>query len=740
MPYNIVLDPDQSYSPSSNNNPNLQDWAFNPSPISVSHSIGEAAPASIVVSTTIRDYLAEDLSGDFIYYIKNRVGVPVTNEQVPDLISLSGVISSATGDGYMLSTTNTNVDVTLSFINMQVVPPGQYVIPIIFEVYRKDINDIVSIFGFRSFNVTINVFDGIPFSVTPENLTLVYVKGSGGSANQNLVITATGAFTVLVKPYITLSGGNLVDGGLTSAGDFREYTGLDSQTIVASANTLLESYAQGFYNELAFFTATDVNFNPILLRTIVFDTDEAVIVPEQLEFFAVRGFSEAEPQVLNIVSPYAFTITAPSWLTVSPNSGTYELNASVLPILAQNLSAGVYEGIIAITANSIEYTVAVTYTITDTVQLGMDEDAINFTDDFATITRFFNQPEYKINLKLTIKYYQYNTDVSQTKVLAYKLALFNSRTEFFVGRTLNNIMAELEALSQTPISILSVIESQDNTVFNAYYKPSEINLQVDFIHANDELLNRSITYQDIKFLKGRKPIKVFPNTAVLNYYAEPLRVTPKSFVFFNFYKTENHGIRIYKNGILDNVKGHAVGNDSVWLFKYQMNNCAPGDVVEIRIYKMVSGAIDSDFYDNAANYVSQKYIVFPEGKRSYHVAWENEHGVLDLMEFTGDISYNMGYENNIVKNYRDFKEYLRKIDSRRTQSVVINTGFVLQENPKRLDSLLNAKRAWIMYENEPAIALVPDTKSLANYDSDQGLYAYDVEFQINLNNDYKVNS
>ena len=100
----------------------------------------------------------------------------------------------------------------------------------------------------------------------------------------------------------------------------------------------------------------------------------------------------------------------------------------------------------------------------------------------------------------------------------------------------------------------------------------------------------------------------------------------------------------------------------------------------------------------------------------------------------------MAYENNTVTNYKEFKEFLRKIDSRRSQSVTINTGFILQENTKRLDSLLNAKRAWIMSENNEAVALIPNTKELVNYDSDQELYGYDVQFNINLNNDNKVNS
>ena len=41
--------------------------------------------------------------------------------------------------------------------------------------------------------------------------------------------------------------------------------------------------------------------------------------------------------------------------------------------------------------------------------------------------------------------------------------------------------------------------------------------------------------------------------------------------------------------------------------------------------------------------------------------------------------------------------------------------------------------------NDP-VALIPDTSVLNNYDSDQELYAFDVEFQINLNNDNKINS
>lgn len=739
MPYNLVLDQNPSFSPTTNNDPVVSDWVFDPAaPIDITYTIGASNPATVTIAAIIKDYLA--VNPDYNYYIKQRVGSNSVSG-LPTVLSLSGDIDDTTNpNGYLLTSANLNVDVIVSFINMQLLEEGSFSTTLFFDIYRQGSNGIVQIYGFKSFVFNFNILAGSTFQIIPTDVTLVYVHGVGTLAPQTLNIEATGNFTLAVQSYITLTGGNLIDQGLVNNGYARQYTGSGSQSFLIDANSDLEDLEAGYYTSLLKYN-NGVLFKTVNIQTVVFETDEAQINPSSFEFSAIKGFTEAEAQNLTVVSPYPITLQLPVWLTSGVTEGDYSIEASIVPILSENLSAGVYEDNIIVTANGVDYLVPVMHTVYETVFLGINPDEINYTDDYNTITRFFQSQDYKIDFGLSINHYKHNSETAILKELSYKLALFNNTTEFFVGRTLNNIMAELDDLDSINFNNFEASLPQDYiSFFRQYYKPAEINLQVDFIHQTDELLNGSLEFSNLLFIKGRKPLKSFPNTAILNYYAEPIRVTPSSLALFNFYKTENHELLIYKNGELLRTIPHAVGNHSLFMYRHKFKSDTPGDVIEIRLYRNSNEEQDEAFYSNEDNYISQKYIVFPYGKQSYHIAWEDEYDCLSLLEFTGDITFKMGYENNTVNNYKEFREYLRKIDSRRSQSVSINTGFLLSNNPKELDSLLNAKRAWIMSHNSEPVALVPSTEELTNYDSDQELYAFDVEFQINLNNDNKVNS
>lgn len=722
-------------------------WAFSPdTPLVIQHAVGATTPTAQTLAVSIRDYPAlnllidvDDLNDD-LYYVKNFIGLVTGDQALTDIATLSGVISSATGDGYLLTSLNLDVDVIINWQNFEDIPEGDYQIPIFFQVFKKDQNGNVSIFDTITYTIELTAYSVDPFFITPFQTSLLYVKNLETQESKNLSITATGAFTIRVKSYITLFGGNLVEQGLVNNGLEREYTGIGTQSISVTGHSDLQSMLQGSY--LSVLSFSNSTFNKTAEITIeLFESSIALITPTSLEFSAVKGFSEAEPQDLEISSIAIINIIAPTWLVLSSNQGLYNLSTSVQPVPASDLNEGVYEDNIIVRTNDVDYLVPVKHTVSDTVELGMKPDEINFTDDYSTITRLFNAGDYRVELELAVAYFAYGSTTELASALTYKLPLFNSRSKFFIGRSLNNIMAELEDLSSIALPTLANVFRGDPNIFlRAYYKPCKINLQVKFVHLNDVAQDATITYSDIRFLKGRKPIKSFPNSALLNYYAEPLRVTVNSIALFNFYKNENHSLRIYRNSVLIDQVPCTVGDHQVWAYRHKFKDYTPGDIIEIRLYKALGIRIPSGFYDDEANYVSQKYIVFPEGKQSYHIGWETEHGVLDLMEFTGDISFKMNYESNIVNSYREFKETLRKIDSRKSQNVIINTGHVLQQTPKRLDGLLGAKRAWIMSESNEAVALIPETKNLSNYDSDQELYSYDIEFSINLNNDDKINS
>src|SRR5690606_26938939 len=140
---------------------------------------------------------------------------------------------------------------------------------------------------------------------------------------------------------------------------------------------------------------------------------------------------------------------------------------------------------------------------------------------------------------------------------------------------------------------------------------------------------------------------------------------------------QSHQLRVYRNDEFLKSINHAPGNKRIFAYKHDFSDTQPGDVLEIRLYKNYAGLLDVDWFENLDNYISQKYIVLPEGPQSNHIVWEDEYGVLDCMEFTGEFKFPLGYANKTINNYKDFLESIKKVDVKKTQKLFINTGFIL---------------------------------------------------------------
>src|SRR5690606_26142226 len=115
---------------------------------------------------------------------------------------------------------------------------------------------------------------------------------------------------------------------------------------------------------------------------------------------------------------------------------------------------------------------------------------------------------------------------------------------FFIGRSLNNIMKELLDVKTVLLDTFTNQLPTDASAFiRNYYNPAEVDVTASFIHKTDIELNYEKVFSNLKFIKGRRPKTPFPDTFILNYYREPVRVTPNSVTLFNFYKEQSHQLR-----------------------------------------------------------------------------------------------------------------------------------------------------------------------------------------------------
>lgn len=733
MAYNIIIDTEQQFSSVADPEPEVQDWSFSPeSPLEKFYFQGQSTPADVDIDVTIKDYITDTFTDFDEYYIKSEI---IGND--PQIISISGDIPSAEGDGYLLSLENLETTITVSFQNLSVFDNETIENKIVLSVYGK--NTGLPAQGFQSvlFVVRMTFPDPETVFMWPTTLNFQHVLNESLPPTQNADLYADGNFSVFVPGHLVLTGGNLVDQGLT--GDVREYTGSNDQMITIGLTSDINDEDVGLYSTFLGFVASSgiATYPPVTVN--ILQNSDVIITPTSLEFSAIKNISEAIAAQVQIITVDAFTLSYPAWLEVSVVGGQGVDNLFVQPISQVNLAAGTYEGEIVITIDGENYIVTVLHNVFENVLLGASKTNLNFTDDYDTISEFYDTADYRLKLNLIISYFSYGATTTNDSELPVKLGLFNNKATFFIGKSLRNIMKELLDLQSINLSVLSNQLPGDDVLFiRNYYNPSSVNLEVEFNHKFEELLDKTYTFENLKYIKGRKPEHAFSNTVLLNYYKEPLRVTPKSVALFNFYKEEPHTLRIFKNGELESQKSHLPGVQRLFAYRHTFESYTAGDVIEIRLHKNLDDLIDTLWYNDPQNYVSQKYIVFPEGKESYHIGWEDEYGVLSLMEFTGALTFGMDFDNNITRNYQSFLETLRKLDARKSHKVVCNTGYILKSNTKRIESLLNSKRAWIIStETTSPINLIPVTSTLSGNDSDRELYEYDIEFSINPNNDHK---
>lgn len=717
-------------------------------PITVNFDKANSVPVNIGLNIN----MAIEITGGFEdAYDELYLQLVVTNPAAGSVVLLSGDLPDAPGQRIPVYPGSSNPTViTLDFSNFPTIPNGTHQTKLSLALVGKNTSEPeYYLLGGVMDNIDAVITgagSGEPpveeIGITPESLIFAHALDQALPASQTVEVVSDGAFTASVFGPVLLSGPSLT---LTQVvNGVREYAGTASQTVTVSLSPEVANLSADTYEYMVAFSQSGSKsafIGSLGITLYLFETSELVIHPAALEFFAIKGIQEAPSQTINVAGEPAFTLTRPSWLIVTPTSGQGFTEVTVTPNPSSTLAEGTYTGDIIFNDGTNDYIVSVLHNVYGNVQLGMSPTKLNFTGDYNTISRFYEQENYRLELQLAVDYYNYGLTLLNQTTLNYILGFFNNRTEFFVGKTLNGVMKQMLELKSISMDTMADGVFTTFKPIRNYYLPARVDMTALFKHDFDDDLDKTHLFEDIKFIKGRRPKTPFDDTYILDYYRDPLRVTVNSVAMFNFYKEKNHVFRIYKNGKFFGSISHNVGTQRIFGYKSKFNMHSPGDVVEFRLYKNIDGAVDEAWFDYASNYIAQRYIVIPEGMASHHIGYEDEYGLLKIIEFTGVASFDNDYDNLIAKNYEEFLETSKKLDSKKTAKCTINTGHIFKANVRNIDELLKSNRAWIISnQKKKSISMIPTTKSMSDMDTDRDLYSYDIEFDINFNNDFEVNT
>ena len=732
--YDLVLSATPDFSPGFTASTYNQYWGFNPaSGTPVISIIGQSTPADLDIVTKIKNYINILGTGTYSAY-KVFVATEWLNGSA-GWFTVSGEIAAAAPGGYDLLTNNLNVTTTCEFGNLNTFPAGTYLANLNFTVKGNN-GGVWEVIETVTYQVRLNRMGFYDVLLVPEQIDFVKVLGGAAPVDKTVQLYCASAYSVTCHPKMSLSGGNLVL--VQTTANLKKYTGSGNATITCELDTTIEELYVDGEEELQINNILAYNSNsPVYGTTLVFvrflEDANYKVEPTEMEFLAVKNFVEPATQTLKVIGAGTFTATGPSWLSgdLPETDGEDIMELAIDPISVNNMAPGNYNGIIKVNTSANDINVPVTLKVVENMDTGFKESSLNWTRDRNTISKFYYNDDHFITVDGSTTYSILKSLATKTKSFDFKIGVFDFEASFFLGKTVHLIMPSIKDLSEVSFQLQAA-----ETAPIKYFNLSKTNVAVKFFNRFTKNLVDSLEYNQVAFIPGRKCNRVIENYGgIVDYLENAQRVTVNSKVILNLYQPGSYRvISIYRNE--EFYKNIAVKPSQTDVFGsiIRFSDFEKGDVISARFHYSP--------FQEPSPYVEQTYIVFPEGEQSYHVVWENEHKLLSMMEFTGEYGFGNKYEFIESNVWEDFLEIKKRHETQRSVEFMANTGHILKTQSDQIDSLVNAKRAWIVTPNTGlgkklynSIEIVPESKELAKEDSTQQIYSYNVKFTINLSHE-----
>lgn len=304
-----------------------------------------------------------------------------------------------------------------------------------------------------------------------------------------------------------------------------------------------------------------------------------------------------------------------------------------------------------------------------------------------------------------IKTYDFFTNTLYTNKIPQKIVLFNGKQKVNLGQLIHRLMRKFETPNDTLLQ----------------YKYANLKIVCTEKLQSDLSVVRSGTSADIPFVAGLS--RGLTNLGFLDFNPAPNRVTKNSFAYLNILTPSgSYELRTFKNGTL---VGAAVALPAstgiVFCKKVTFATFEKGDYIQF--------VVDVVGQSNS-NAPKKTFVVFPEGNYSNHIVWEDEFLLQKALECTGTVSIVPEGEFQSQTIYVDLVERLEHLSSSKSVKLNINTGWLAYSDIDTIESLMRAKKAWLIQGNQ-FVNLRPIGKKLPEKDVTNELIQFQLEFKIN---------
>lgn len=735
MSYNISTSSTPQFSPVSDS-ASIQDWSFDPGTLIQRFYLpGAALPAQVALNVSVKDY--PTLFANDTTYSQFLVKVSVLSF---DASFLGTPTTSIAPTGSDLANT---LDYTYSipFADLELLLPnadGFFSASIRFQVFGVQAsNGIEVLLDTQSVLVKLNYVVTDHIFVVPDNLSFVHITDTTLPAAQDLEVYAAQDFNIKLHKDFDLVGYDPVNA--TDLGDSYLWNitadATSITTLQVRPNINIESNEnQPISLPEGLIVSNATQSAAVALSYFVSPDGLTHISPNVLSFFSIIGLENAEAQILQVFSPYTVSITAPSWLSLSTTSITNIGQVAVQPIIGENFLPGIYTDVITFTANGVDYLVNVMLEVVQNIQLNLNLEGFNFTDNNEAFTQIFSPDNTnQLQLKVSMSQIGYAVTFAPDESFDYLTGFFNNRTKIHLGKIVKRTLYKMtKADFKSLLTAYLDMPFLSNYAFD-YYTPTSVKLELSEIDGNGVVQQTNETFSNIRFALGRPPL-VVDGFAFLN--AKPIRqrVFKSSVVLLNYLTAAPVVFSCYKNDNLHFTTNQAFTGLKARGLYQKFNTYKIGDVIKFTAaYLPTSG-----FAPTPVDGPGESFIVYQDGKHFNSIAYYDEYGCVRFFDFSGDWSIQSEYNFIQSTRYQNLVEFFKNEDTEKVQSITINTGFIPKDNEYYIDLIIRSGMAWLTTNaTENVVELVPQTKQLTNVDSDQELYAYDLNFKINRTHDFQ---
>lgn len=444
-------------------------------------------------------------------------------------------------------------------------------------------------------------------------------------------------------------------------------------------------------------------------RVRTYYTDILELTPDELVFTAIKNINDAAPQNIIFVCSEEYVLTHSPWLTATVGmvviDGAPTQVIEVWPMSSHNMDAGLYLGYVKVVAtiNGVEKieTTIIRYMVEDLMNIPYEFGQFAFTLDKKFINLLSFNSETYIQMNTIVKTFDFFTGLENDYVIPEKIGLFKGRAMVNIGKRIHQLLDKNKKIN--------------NNIFQ--YKPAKVSIVFEERNLSNNEVVRAENSDEFLFVAGLSD--GFSNFGFLKFNRMPERVTVSEYKFLNFLVPDGeHKLLIYRNGISYSEEVLLPSDGHIMTKKLIFDSFAQGDKIEVSVK---AGVIESD---------KLTFFIFPEGKYSNHIIWEDEFVLKSSMEFTGTFSIKSEFSFISVNTYQELVQHLEYLDSTKVAKITINTGWILKSQIDTIESLMRSKNVWIDLKGK-MVSLRPISTNILNEDSERELIDFTIEFQIN---------